>query len=87
MWSPIKRQMQDVLVFFKEDNIVLKVKIFYLVCMMEASTPHRHVCVCVCVSSPAVLTAEDARRRVLGDHRAVLLIAVVPAVIQLVADQ
>lgn len=35
----------------------------------------------------AVLTAEDARRGVLGDHGAVLLIAVVPAVIQLVADQ
>lgn len=30
-----------------EDNMVLKVKAFYLVCMMEASTPHRHVCVCV----------------------------------------
>ncbi len=35
----------------------------------------------------AELTVEDARWRVLGDHRAVLLIAVVPAVIQLVADQ
>ena len=35
----------------------------------------------------AALTVEDARRRVLGDHRAVLLIAVVPTVIQLVADQ
>lgn len=33
------------------------------------------------------LTVEDARWRVLGDHRAVLLIAVVPTVIQLVADQ
>lgn len=33
------------------------------------------------------LTVEDARRRVLSDHGAVLLIAVVPAVIQLVADQ
>lgn len=36
---------------------------------------------------PAALTVEDARWRVLGDHRAVLLIAVVPTVIQLVADQ
>lgn len=36
---------------------------------------------------PEVLTIEDARRRVLGDHRAVFLIAVVPTVIQLVADQ
>ncbi len=36
---------------------------------------------------PAVLTVEDARWRVLGDHRAVLFIAVVPTVIQLVADQ
>lgn len=33
------------------------------------------------------LTVEDARRRVLSDHGAVLLIAVVPTVIQLVADQ
>lgn len=36
---------------------------------------------------PAALTVEDARWRVLGDHGAVLLIAVVPTVIQLVADQ
>lgn len=36
---------------------------------------------------PVTLTVEDARWRVLGDHGAVLLIAVVPAVIQLVADQ
>lgn len=36
---------------------------------------------------PAALTVEDAWRRVLGDHGAVLLIAVVPTVIQLVADQ
>lgn len=35
----------------------------------------------------AALTVEDARWRVLGDHGAVLLIAVVPTVIQLVADQ
>lgn len=36
---------------------------------------------------PAALTVEDAWWRVLGDHGAVLLIAVVPTVIQLVADQ
>lgn len=36
---------------------------------------------------PAVLTVEDAWRRVLGDHRTVLLITIVSAVIQLVADQ
>ena len=33
------------------------------------------------------LTIEDARWRVLGDHRAVFLIAVVPTVIKLVAEQ
>lgn len=38
-------------------------------------------------SHPTVLTVKDAWRRVLSDHGAVLLIAVVPAVIQLVADQ
>lgn len=39
------------------------------------------------VKHPAALTVEDAWWRVLGDHGAVLLIAVVPTVIQLVADQ
>lgn len=36
---------------------------------------------------PAALTVEDSRWRVLGHHGTVFLVAVVPTVIQLVADQ